>query len=266
MIFFYRIRTVAMLTNVHKKRWVLMSVFSGHPRPRDLFECRLSGCEQYWPQACGESLVFETKAVNGSFSVTLEKEEKVTNDVSRVFSLLKLRSWLTMVSKVIKRTLTVESKDNLLGSPMEVVHFQFAGWPDYGVPSDTTPVVKMEEEFSKRLAHIKSLAEKEKESAASDAAETYDALVHCSGGVGRSGAFLLFHASVQRLRNILQGSTDNKVPALEELQHPRCLLHLRACRHNWVVQGEEQYQFSYRCLMDAMLRMREREASGSDEK
>ena len=61
-------------------------------------------------------------------------------------------------------------KDGGKGSERDVItHFQFAGWPNYGLPQD--------------CADLATFVELVSEHQASDA----PMVVHCSGGLGRSG-------------------------------------------------------------------------------
>ena len=86
---------------------------------------------------------------------------------------------------------------------LEVKHFQFLGWPDHGVPQFATSLIT----FIRRLR------------------ECHDPhspmLVHCSAGVGRTGAFILLDSMLERIK---AEKTVNVYEFLTEMRQQRVLM------------------------------------------
>ena len=76
------------------------------------------------------------------------------------------------------------SKSDTADAPRIISQLHFKDWPNYGVPKDARPVAE--------LAQI---------------AAGSPLVVHCSGGVGRSGTFIAIHAEWQRMQRE-GGTTD----------------------------------------------------------
>ncbi|KAL8616015.1 hypothetical protein ACOMHN_014977 [Nucella lapillus] len=104
----------------------------------------------------------------------------------------------------------------------EVRQFQFTAWPDHGVPDHPTPLLLF-------LRRVK----------ASLIPETGPLVVHCSAGVGRTGAFVVIDAMLDRLKH---------EKTVDIYGHVTCL---RAQR-NYMVQTEEQYIFIHDAIMEAV--------------
>ncbi|XP_076462562.1 LOW QUALITY PROTEIN: tyrosine-protein phosphatase Lar-like [Babylonia areolata] len=104
----------------------------------------------------------------------------------------------------------------------EVRQFQFTAWPDHGVPDHPTPLLLF-------LRRVK----------ASLPTESGPLVVHCSAGVGRTGAFIVIDAMLERLRH---------EKTVDVYGHVTCL---RAQR-NYMVQTEEQYMFIHDAVLEAV--------------
>ncbi|KRZ40215.1 Tyrosine-protein phosphatase Lar-like [Trichinella pseudospiralis] len=104
----------------------------------------------------------------------------------------------------------------------EVRHLQFTAWPDHGVPEHPTPFLI----FLKRVKAV-------------NPAESGPVIVHCSAGVGRTGAYIVVDTMLDRLRY------ENTVDIYG------CVTAIRSQR-NYMVQTEEQYVFIHDAVLDAV--------------
>ena len=66
---------------------------------------------------------------------------------------------------------------------MEVTQFHFTGWPDHGVPQNGVVLLN----FIKRVRTIHPYS------------DPTPLLVHCSAGVGRTGAFICLDSMLERM-------------------------------------------------------------------
>ena len=74
-------------------------------------------------------------------------------------------------------------------------------------------------------------------------------LIHCSGGVGRSGTFTTIYTFLNMLKTANENQDDSVFRELlgsndELILHP-LVCHLRDSRHPWMVEGEHQYLLAY---------------------
>lgn len=119
---------------------------------------------------------------------------------------------------LITRNLSI-SRDN---ETREIVHIQYTGWPDYGVPTETATIIKLTE----LLYNFEKENQKHKKQSI---------VVHCSAGIGRCGTLLAILAAK------LQQENQSCVSI------PKIVSSLRNCRSG-MVQTKEQYYFIYSVL------------------
>jgi len=103
-----------------------------------------------------------------------------------------------------------------------LVHHHYLGWPDKGVPKDS-----------------KSLLELMKVYRGSDAyTRAWPVVVHCAGGVGRTGTFIL---------------ADSMFDMAQNEDHVDFLKHLWVMRNQRIsmVETPEQYELAHRVILDA---------------
>ncbi|XP_037790412.1 tyrosine-protein phosphatase Lar-like [Penaeus monodon] len=105
----------------------------------------------------------------------------------------------------------------------EVRQFQFTAWPDHGVPDHPTPFLM----FLRRVRHV-------------NPPDSGPIVVHCSAGVGRTGAFIVIDAMLERIKH---------EQSVDIYGHVTCL---RAQR-NYMVQTEDQYIFIHDALLEAVM-------------
>ena len=90
-------------------------------------------------------------------------------------------------------------------SPLKVTQFHFTGWPDHGVPQNGVVLIN----FIKRVRTIHPYS------------DGCPLLVHCSAGVGRTGAFIVLDSMLERMKT--EGNL-NIFEFLEQLRAQRALM------------------------------------------
>eukprot|EP00094_Tigriopus_californicus_P012020 TCALIF_11614-PA protein Name:"Similar to Ptp99A Tyrosine-protein phosphatase 99A (Drosophila melanogaster)" AED:0.07 eAED:0.07 QI:0/0.7/0.45/0.81/1/1/11/539/1209 len=155
-------------------------------------------CDRYWP---GEGTV-----KYGLIEVTLTREDAMATYTIRTFR--------------IRHTRIKNGKQN---SFMEryVLQYHYTHWPDHGVPETPLPL----------LNFVKRSSDANRETGA-------PILVHCSAGVGRTGAYILIDAMLK------QASVKAEVNVVAFLKHIRS-------QRNHLVQTMEQYMFVHDALAEA---------------
>ena len=106
------------------------------------------------------------------------------------------------------------------------MYFQFTAWPDFGIPSSPADFLEL---YYEVMREYKSLP-----------VPGTPILVHCSAGVGRSGAFCAIQNCLQSFRST--GKID-VAEAVRDLRRQR----------SGMVQTLEQYAFCYKSLVLALL-------------
>ncbi|KAF8411846.1 hypothetical protein HHK36_004405 [Tetracentron sinense] len=131
--------------------------------------------------------------------------------------------WIrTTDTLLVLRCLEVNYKES--GEPpLSVLHIQYPEWPDHGVPRNTLSV----REIMKTIYHVPpSLG---------------PIVVHCSAGIGRTGAFCTIHNTIQR---ILVGD-------MSALDLVNTITIFRSQRMG-MVQTLEQFLFCYNTVVDEL--------------
>ena len=73
-------------------------------------------------------------------------------------------------------------------------------------------------------------------------------LVHCSGGVGRSGAFIASHCAWR----VMAAAASNDVESMQACSLLPYATVLRQQRHPWAIESEAQYCFAYSVLAELL--------------
>jgi tyrosine-protein phosphatase non-receptor type 9 len=114
-------------------------------------------------------------------------------------------------------------------------HYEYAGWPDYGVPPTTASVLALCHALDGcRRAGCKIV-------------------VHCSAGVGRTGTFLAIDILLQRLHSLslqLHGSVGLQ-DVIAAMNVPELVVNLRQQRR-CMVQTWEQYSFIWQAVINEL--------------
>ena len=109
----------------------------------------------------------------------------------------------------------------------EITHLHFLEWPNYGVAT---------------VAHLTSLVKLADEEWARPQSRM---MVHCSGGVGRSGAFVATHGAWRACSPLPPASRTREAQAHAIQQ---AVVRLREQRHPWMVETEEQMDLVHRAV------------------
>jgi len=150
----------------------------------------------------------------GSFTITLLSRDSSTCDGAIITRRLQLYNARTQTSRI-------------------VTHFQYEGWPDHGVPKQSYPtrhLVRMVEQIRGSSSQVRP-----------------PVVVHCSAGVGRTGAFITIHLTMEKIRRAQQ----NGGCASLDFNIYQTVQRLRQQRPG-MVQQQEQYFFCYEAIAEEM--------------
>uniref|UniRef100_U3JHC6 Tyrosine-protein phosphatase non-receptor type 23 n=1 Tax=Ficedula albicollis TaxID=59894 RepID=U3JHC6_FICAL len=126
----------------------------------------------------------------------------------------------------VERMLTLQYRDQSL--KRTVAHLQFTSWPELGLPDSKGSLLRFIQEVHGHYLHQRPLHT--------------PVVVHCSSGVGRTGAFCLLYAAVQEVE------AGNGIPELAQLvrrmrqQRKHMLqekLHLKFCFEAVLLHAEQ---------------------------
>ena len=91
-------------------------------------------------------------------------------------------------------------------------------------------------------------------------------MVHCGGGVGRSGTFTTIYSIYSMLVESKQTGVWTEMEEYEgrdgELVLEPLVRKLRGIRHPWMVEGEQQYRLAYQGCVEIAKWLLEEEGQG----
>jgi len=129
---------------------------------------------------------------------------------------------------LIERKFIFRSGD---GTSKEVVHYQWEGWPDHGVPE--------ENQYGVLFYLVQQIMERRK-------LGEQPVVVHCSAGIGRSGTLVAIHNIAQTIEWYLN-STQNAEKEKARISVFSTVRRLREERFG-MVQTVQQYELIYRLI------------------
>ena len=100
---------------------------------------------------------------------------------------------------------------------MEFTHIQYTGWPDFGAPSDTAPIITL-------IKDVRQLIKQSQKS------EMINILVHCSAGVGRTGTLITLYRMMEELEQLVPKVEGEKSTSNLTLDIFNTVFHFRSKR------------------------------------
>ncbi|XP_071965193.1 tyrosine-protein phosphatase non-receptor type 9-like [Antedon mediterranea] len=164
-------------------------------------------CSQYWPKTLQDSLKF------GDIIVTNIKVDKKKDYI--VTSLL--------------------LKDTKVGWCRQVAHFQFTGWPDFGVPESAKSVLQFHSEI--RQYQKEAVAFMGSNWTGPEGGPPI--LVHCSAGIGRTGTLCAIDITLARLE------VTQKLNIYDTVRKMRT-------QRAFTVQTLDQYEFIHFAVIESL--------------
>ena len=73
---------------------------------------------------------------------------------------------------------------------VKFVHLHYLGWPDFGAPKETEPIINLVKDVRQIIATNPNLKTRR---------DKFTVLVHCSAGVGRTGTFIALYQMMEKL-------------------------------------------------------------------
>ncbi|VDL61179.1 unnamed protein product [Hymenolepis diminuta] len=187
-------------------------------------------CEQYWPTSGlpTNARLSPTKNVDWlSPRSTLISNSESSQTIGSPIATTTYGNITVSLMEAVElayytiRTFTVQKSG--CREKREVRQLQFTAWPDHGVPNHPAPLLmflrRVNAEFIPEVGPI---------------------IVHCSAGVGRTGAYIVLDILLQQMHH------ENVVDVLSVVTQLRS-------QRNFIVQTEEQYVFIYEALLEAAL-------------
>jgi receptor-type tyrosine-protein phosphatase gamma len=172
-------------------------------------------CAKYWPDQLGPA---GAQLFPPFLSVELVSEEVFATFTLRVLHLTHAKA---------RRTQQQQQQHRV------VRQYQYTNWPDHGVPSSSLPLLA----FVKKSSPAASTKE---QSASASGGNPPPIVVHCSAGVGRTGAYIVLETMLRQLR------------AKGELSILPYLAHIRSQRP-YLVQTLDQFRFIHEALAETVL-------------
>ncbi|CAG5132393.1 unnamed protein product [Candidula unifasciata] len=161
-------------------------------------------CGQYWPGDKYTSRKFEELVVSN---------EDIIQHTDFIETQLTLRNSRT-------------------GESHPVIHLQFIGWPDHGVPQ-APPFLT----FLARVRHVQKALTKKMGSSWSGHPLGPPVVVHCSAGIGRTGTFIAVDICLRQLEDV---GVVNIQDTVRKIRSQRA----------FAVQVPEQYAFCYLAVIE----------------
>lgn len=147
---------------------------------------------------------------------------------------------VTLESEVEVEAGIVERRLNIAGAAAAggsrtIDHVQFNNWPNYGVVEDLTQLTR----FVKKVYSM-------------NAGRPEPLIVHCSGGIGRSGTFTAVYSVYYLLNQYIKTGDPSVLKGVTKdgsINLVQIVLRMREQRHPWMVEGDHQYVLAYKTIL-----------------
>lgn len=113
------------------------------------------------------------------------------------------------------------------------MQFHFLAWPDYGVPDSGSAVLSLLHD----VQEMQNNSKRQLKDIPKVPSYGPPIVVHCSAGVGRSGAFCALDYCIDELKDQRRVNLQG---AVRRLRHQRA----------YAIQTDEQYEFCYRAVLE----------------
>jgi protein tyrosine phosphatase len=153
-------------------------------------------CARYWPAQLASSVTY------GPYTVTLVKVNEMCEDY------------------LVREFHLVSAKNEHKSPPRRCFQFQYLAWSDHGVPENAQTTLDFVDHFNRLYDEIETRA---------------PITVHCSAGIGRTGAIIVIDAILDKIKT--QGLNS-------DIDIYKTVYSLRSQRSG-MIQTEKQYQFLY---------------------
>ncbi|KAI7899993.1 protein-tyrosine phosphatase-like protein [Cokeromyces recurvatus] len=163
-------------------------------------------CARYWP--LGDEIMHIRHNDNKEINVKISNIKKEKKD--------------SEADSIVRTILIQFYRNEELIEQARVTQLQFLGWPDHGVPKETSKVINL-------IRLTRQLQEVDK-----------PVLVHCSAGCGRTGTFCVIDSAEILLKMHDNLAIDPIFLLIDEFRKQRTTM----------VQSLSQYSFCYKALLD----------------
>jgi len=191
----------------------------------------------FWKMVINENvhtIVMLCKLKAGSRQQSCEYWPEIKEADFAGFKHVSLKEKIQKAHQLVERHFVIKSAD---GSSREVVHYQWEGWPDHGVPNDEERHVL--EELVDRIDERRKLGKG-------------PVIVHCSAGIGRSGTLVALH-NIRQIINAYKTSNNTELKKQAHLSVFSVVRRLRLQRFG-MVQTPQQYELIYKLVAEILQR------------
>jgi protein tyrosine phosphatase len=199
-----------------------------------------STCPQFWrmvSQSRSKLVVMLCKLEKGYQGCSQYFPEKLGSQTFEDFT-VELKSEDKVSEELVKRKLEVTNGDKKTN--IQVNHLEFPLWPNYGVVKDVAQLANFLKQVNTKWDELCS-------------EETTPMIIHCSGGIGRSGTFASALTVYRRVQQYLKTGDETLFAGVVDESGGLCLVPLvrtlREQRHPWMVEGQAQYQLAYATIL-----------------
>ncbi|CAG8543580.1 10420_t:CDS:1 [Ambispora gerdemannii] len=178
-------------------------------------------CVQYWPLRKEQPIEFSTTGLK--VSLESEKLDADTSCIERTIILTKIPTNDGIVATASQ------------SQSRRIIHLQFIGWPDHGVPDSPDIILQL----IRKTNELQNINRDSREGE-----EIIDpVVVHCSAGCGRTGTFCTIDSALALLPKMPDSSSDLIFNLVRHFREQR----------THMVQTLSQYQYCYLAVLHKLV-------------